>query len=622
MKQISQRLNLWWFATMAPTLGPLKTIHDWEQLRKRRLFSIILLAYFVTYALFALQGFFTGASIQQQALNLGVVAFLSFDFWVNRRGYLKTASFAFCFLTFLSMATTTYVLSSQIPVLSFCLWAMFLKLLMVAGLFLPLWGPLLLGGIEMAFMWWFTLGREHSQLLTYFPKPGDYLEFLFFTWIVIILVSILAAVYAQTTKKAVIKADRADELEQAHQFLASAYNDLEESHTELEVAHAKIQQQALTDPLTGLPNHRAIVEQLGKEVDRARRFERTVCVLFFDMDHFKALNDGYGHNAGDEALCTFGQVLREQLRTIDTVGRWGGEEFLAILPETTVEEAKTVAERVREAVSYHIFPVGGGLHMTCSIGLSCYPSQAPTQEALIHAADQAMYVAKKLGRNQVRSIDEEIVKLTLAGDTGEGDRETTALRGFVGALSSLAKQRSSTLGEHSKEVGPLALELALKLGCSKHEAEMIHLAGQLHNIGKIGVSDAILQKPGRLTELEWQQIQLYPVIGAEAVACIPALRPLSVLIRTHRERWDGTGYPDRLQKETIPIGARVIGMIDAYMAMVVDRPYQKARSSEDAIAELRRCAGSQFDPALVEILIELLQEQEHSQEPYMLSTTS
>jgi len=387
---------------------------------------------------------------------------------------------------------------------------------------------------------------------------------------------------------------------------------LHEKNAALEKANTRLEALATTDPLTELPNHRSLQASLTQELHRAQRNSHDCTLLFFDLDHFKALNDGYGHAAGDEALSAFGRLLREQIRIGDIVGRWGGEEFVAILPETTMQEARFFAERLCEVVDRHRFAIAGGLHLTCSIGVASYPTHSTILNDLVSAADQAMYAAKRLGRNQWRSIDDpEAQRVIGAGDNSDS-REETMLRGVVNALVSLVERHDAALGDHSYEVADLVEHIARKLGSSPQEVQMMRRAGHLHDIGKIGVPDAILQKPARLTEAEWQQMKLHPEAGAEVVANIPSLRPLAPVIRAHHERWDGTGYPDRLQAETIPLAARVISVADAYMAMVVDRPYQSARSVEGALDELRRCSGTQFDPQVINALVDIHREQVRS----------
>jgi len=386
------------------------------------------------------------------------------------------------------------------------------------------------------------------------------------------------------------------------------YEQIEEKNEKLIEQNARLESLSTTDPLTELPNHRALLAALVQEVERAHRYSRPCSLLFLDIDHFKALNDGYGHAAGDAVLRGFGAVVKSVARQMDTVGRWGGEEFIVILPETSAEEAQNVAERIRKAVSFHSFEISGGLHLTCSIGVACYPDHACDQDELITAADRAMYGAKRLGRNQVRVLNDAAVMAILNGQTAEGGREETALRGTVEALVTLVEERDASLGHHSQQVSDLTRHLALALGMPQDEAENLALAALLHDIGKVAISDAILQKPGPLTAEEWAQMRRHSVVGAEVLNHIPSLCPLVPIIRAHHERWDGGGYPDGLKAGQIPFSARVIAVTDAYTVMITEQPYQQACTPQAALAELRRCAGTQFDPQMVEALIRLLQD--------------
>jgi HD-GYP domain-containing protein (c-di-GMP phosphodiesterase class II) len=299
--------------------------------------------------------------------------------------------------------------------------------------------------------------------------------------------------------------------------------------------------------------------------------------------------------------------VRTQLRGMDTVGRWGGEEFVVILPELSAEHALPVAEDIRTTVATHTFRVGGGIHLTCSIGLASYPVHAQEREGLLRAADQAMYAAKRFGRNQVRAANDPVVLALFSASPAEGGREEAALLGMAEALVTLVEARDHLTGRHSHQVADLVLQLALALGWPASEAQMLALAGRLHDVGKVAVPDTVLQKPGALTAEEWALMRTHPVVGAEVVNYIPALRPLAPVIRAHHERWDGQGYPDHLVGEAIPFGARILMVVDAYLAMIMDRPYRKALAPSAALAELRHCARSQFDPQVVEALTLLLQ---------------
>jgi diguanylate cyclase (GGDEF)-like protein len=363
---------------------------------------------------------------------------------------------------------------------------------------------------------------------------------------------------------------------------------------------------AANDPVTGVPNHRSVVTTIDGEVTRARRYGRACAVLFLDLDHFKALNDSYGHPSGDAALREFGSVVRSALREPDTLGRWGGEEFVAVLPETDGEAAVLVAERVRAAVAIHTFWAAGGAHLTCSIGVAAYPHNADSRDMLIEQADQAMYAAKRLGRNQVRSAGDPAVAALEAGSGQHGSRDESTLSGMIEALAALADARDCRAGEHLHGVSALAARLALELGLDTSEAHLVGMAGRLQDIGNVAIPDGILSKTGPLSEQEWEQVRNHPEVGAAVVSRIPRLGMLASVIRAHHERWDGGGYPDRLQGKGIPLGARILAVADAFAAMTADRPYRKAMTPGNALAEIERCAGSQFDPEVAEALRRVL----------------
>jgi two-component system cell cycle response regulator len=395
-------------------------------------------------------------------------------------------------------------------------------------------------------------------------------------------------------------------LERLNAELRAAHDDLAAKHRALAAANARLEALATTDPLTELPNHRAIVAALDREIERARRYGRSCAVLFFDLDHFKALNDSYGHAAGDAVLREVAVIARGALRGVDLLGRWGGEEFVAILPEVEATGAQAAAERVRAAVAAHTFAAGGGMHLTCSVGVAVFPADADDRAGILAVADRAMYAAKRLGRNQARQAAEPAVAALFTVDGPPGSREEAALIGTVEALAALVEARDHYNGEHGRAVARLAMQLALALGLEASEARMLGLAGRLHDIGKVAVPDAILDKTGQLTEVDWVTMRRHPLVGADVVSRVPALRVLAPVIRAHHERWDGTGYPDGLAGAAIPRGARILAVADAFVAMTSDRPYRAASSRSWALAELRRCAGRQFDPAVVAALEHVL----------------
>lgn len=370
-----------------------------------------------------------------------------------------------------------------------------------------------------------------------------------------------------------------------------------------QVAEANMRLQALAtmDPLTELPNHRSIVAALDQEIERCRRYSRGCAVLILDLDHFKSLNDTYGHLAGDAALKSAASLMRQALRTVDTVGRWGGEEFVLLLPELDTVEARRVAERLRGLIGSHAGVTSGRVPLTCSIGLALYPDDGTDRDSLFTAADRAMYAAKLLGRNQVRTFAEPAVAALQRNVAGSREEED-ALLGTVNALAALIDARDRYTGAHAQSVAALAFRLAQAMQLSADETRVIEIAARLHDIGKIAVPDIVLQKPGALSEEEWVVMRTHAAIGADVVRQVPALRMLAPLIRGHHERWDGQGYPDRLAGTAIPLGARIIGVVDAYVAMVTDRPYRRACEPARALQELHRCAAGQFDPDVVTAL--------------------
>ena len=390
------------------------------------------------------------------------------------------------------------------------------------------------------------------------------------------------------------------ELAFVHQYLA--YREL--------IAYAnrsaRLETLAGTDPVTGLPNHRTVVALLDQEIDRSRRHNRSCAVLFLDLDHFKALNDTLGHQAGDIALREFSSVVRTVLRGFDSLGRWGGEEFVALLPETDNEAALGVAERARAAVAAHAFWAAGGARITCSCGVATYPSDAQDRARLIQLADQAMYAAKRLGRNQVRGVAD----LTHAADVEPwttGSRQgDSILEETVEALVSLLEARSQGTRDHIHSVSRWAVRLAVALGVDAQQTHLVGLAGRLHDIGKVGLPDDLLQNADHLTEEERARVRSHAVLGAATVSSMPTLRPLAPLIRAHHERWDGKGYPDGLAMQAIPLGARILAVADAYSVMTADRPNRPASRPSAAFAELRRCSGTQFDPHVVDALERVL----------------
>lgn len=345
-----------------------------------------------------------------------------------------------------------------------------------------------------------------------------------------------------------------------------------------------------TDPLTGLLNRRGFEEAFEIEVERARRMESPLTVLVGDLDHFKLLNDRLGHPAGDRALELMGEALTAGVRRIDRVGRMGGEEFALILPETDEHEGYVLAERLRGKIGQNfaadLFP------LTISFGVAAYPTHGATTASLLKAADQALYTAKEFGRNCSVIYSMETAAI-LRGNSHR--KESTADR-RVSSLVGLASTMDTA--EHSQMVGRYAKLIAVELGLSNELVERVQLAGILHDIGKIGVADSIVNKPGPLTAAEWAEMQKHPEFGARMLERAE-LWDIAQWVLAHHERPDEKGYPLGLPADRIPLEARIVAVADAYEAMTTDRVYRPSIGHTAARAELRRGAGAQFDERVV-----------------------
>jgi diguanylate cyclase (GGDEF)-like protein len=394
---------------------------------------------------------------------------------------------------------------------------------------------------------------------------------------------------------------------------------------DIETALIDTHDRATIDRLTGVANRPALLEELFTEVGRASRYERPLSVAFVDIDHFKAVNDTYGHAAGDVVLRGVAQTIAANLRASDRIGRYGGEEFMLILTETGVDEGAALTEKLRAMVQRQRFTVEGGtrISVTISIGISGGVGKVLHADSLVRDADAAMYSAKSLGRNQtyIFSEPDDDARVTRAPISEEGRARAEAIgrearAAATAALTAVLAPLPHYRGQPSALIASIVVSLARQLELPDAEVDQLRIAALLHDVGKVAIPREILDKPSTLTAAEWRTVVQHPRIGQVILEQAAALRDSVPIILHHHERYAGHGYPYGLRAEEIPLGARIVAIADAYDAMVHDRPYKRAISHEAAIEELRRHAGTQFDPELVELFCELYAS--HAPEPEVM----
>jgi diguanylate cyclase (GGDEF)-like protein/putative nucleotidyltransferase with HDIG domain len=397
---------------------------------------------------------------------------------------------------------------------------------------------------------------------------------------------------------------------------------------EIAGALADTHDRATIDRLTGVANRQALLSELFSEVVRATRYERPLSVAFVDIDHFKAVNDTYGHAVGDVVLRGVAQTLGVNLRATDKIGRYGGEEFMMILTETDVEEGAVLSEKLRTLVQRQRFPVEGGSHIsvTISIGIAGGIGTKLRMEALIRDADAAMYSAKSLGRNQTYIFSEPDddnrvprAPISAAGRARAVQVGQQARDAATAALTSTLLPLPHYRGQPSALIATIVVSMARQLQLPDADVERIRIAALLHDVGKVAVPQEILDKPSALTSAEWRTVVQHPRIGQVILEQAAALKDAVPIILHHHERFAGHGYPYGLRANEIPLGARIVAVADAYDAMIHDRPYKRAISHEAAIAELRRHAGTQFDPELVESFCDLYSNEAPTPDPAVLA---
>jgi diguanylate cyclase (GGDEF)-like protein len=354
---------------------------------------------------------------------------------------------------------------------------------------------------------------------------------------------------------------------------------------------ARLAKEALTDSLTGLGNHRSFHEDLRREIARRTRSGSRFSLVMLDLNGLKQLNDRLGHQAGDERIEAVADCLRATMRATDAAYRTGGDEFMVLLPDERSWGALEFARRLQEETLRHrAMPA-----VTCGITESV---AFETADRLLQRADLALYDAKRSGRQIVLYADGLAPKPAASPDTGATRREHRLL---ATALARAVDAKDAGTRNHCETVSELCVLIGQSLGLDADRIERLRLAGLLHDVGKIGVSDGILRKPGRLTEDEAAEMSSHVRIG-HAIVASAELAEEARWVRHHHEHFDGSGYPDGLSGEEIPPESRIILVADAFEAMTADRPYRRARPVLEALAELDRLSGMQFDPACVDAL--------------------
>jgi len=389
-----------------------------------------------------------------------------------------------------------------------------------------------------------------------------------------------------------------DAVEQNTGKLRYVNDELQQRHRQLTDARS----QAATDPLTGLGNHRAFHRQLQEQVEAARESGSSLGLIILDIDGFKEVNDTRGHQAGDEVLRSVAKAL-EEVAVEQNCYRYGGDELAILVPGADRPMATEFGRRVRGAVAD--MSVDGGPGVTVSVGVALFPESGETAKEIVYRADMAMYNAKATGKNRVNVWGSSLAE-HLDGIAPRPDDNSRRHADVVASLTNALSARDPQTKEHAERCSWYTGELAAELGLSDTEISDLRVASLLHDIGKIVVPDDILLKPGPLTAAEMKRMKRHPSDGANTLSNVPTATDAVPVILHHHERFDGSGYPHGLSGEDIPIGARILLVADAFDAMTEDRPYRKAMPVADAIKELKRFSGTQFDPTVVDAFLVVL----------------
>jgi len=371
---------------------------------------------------------------------------------------------------------------------------------------------------------------------------------------------------------------------------------------------------SLTDALTGVGSRRLLEDKLEAECARAKRYKRPFSVAIIDLDNFKTINDVFGHATGDDALKKFAQCMKNQKRIPDILARYGGDEFVILMPETEAKDALTFMERIRAKVQQ--IEVEENVSMTISCGVAqSMPDFSDSSSDMIRRADLALYEAKSAGRNCARLWNKKMSKVLKAGDieferikrlkrrvAGLSEQAEKMFMQSIWGLVQALEAKDPYAKKHSESVMHYAVGIAGMMKIPPKQLDVLSRAAMIHDIGNIGIPDAILSKPGMLTPRERRIIEQHPLIAVRILDKMSFLEQEVKIVRAHHEKWNGQGYPDGLLSTSIPIGARILAVADTFDALISDRSYHNPRSIAEAIDILTDSSGYDFDPDVVNAL--------------------
>lgn len=376
---------------------------------------------------------------------------------------------------------------------------------------------------------------------------------------------------------------------------------------------------SIKDELTGLYNQRYVTEALSKEIKKALRYNYPLTLLYLGLDGMKKVNGRFGHEVGDKVISDFCLILSNSVREVDTIGRFSGDEFIAILPETNEKNSYKVCERIQHATKNFAFANGeGGLDIGVSIGIASIISTLKTRESLIFEARSALIGAKKRGMNSVCTFEES--KL-IDEPVKENTELITAIKQHILLLTEETKKNYLTkilkffeeiplygkMLSHAEHVTFYAARLANKMGLSEEETVVLKNSAILHDIGKLAIDDRVVLKNGPLTSTEYALIRQHPVLAAQMLSESAFMRNETNIILHHHEHYDGAGYPDHMQGTHIPLLSRIIALAESWDAMITEQPYRQALPLDQALDELKKGAGKQFDPEIVAVFTGLIE---------------